>query len=86
MRIDILTVVPENIEGFLTTSIPGRAASKGLLDLRIHNLRDYAKNKYRQVDDYPFGGGAGMVMMIEPIVACIEALKEETTYDELIYM
>ena len=86
MRIDILTVVPENIEGFLTTSIPGRAAARGKLELQLHNLRDYATNKYRQVDDYPFGGGAGMVMMIEPIVACIEKLQAERSYDEVIYM
>lgn len=86
MRIDILTVVPENLESFLYTSIPGRAAKKGLVEIHLHNLRDYASNSYKQVDDYPFGGGAGMVMMAEPIVACIEKLQSERKYDEVIYM
>lgn len=86
LRLDILSVVPESLEGFLQTSIPGRAQQKGLVEIHLHNLRDYATNNYKQVDDYPYGGGAGMVMMIEPIVACIEKLQAERKYDELIYM
>lgn len=86
MRLDILTVVPESLESFLNTSIPGRAQKKGLVEIEVHNLRDYATNAYKQVDDYPFGGGAGMVMMAEPIVACIEKLKAERNYDEVIYL
>lgn len=86
MRIDILTVVPEVLESPLNTSILGRAQQKGKAEIHVHNLRDYAEGKYRQVDDYPFGGGAGMVMMIEPVVKCIEQLQSERNYDELIYM
>ena len=86
MRIDILTVVPESLESFLQTSIPGRAQKKGLVEIVVHNLRDYATNAYKQVDDYQFGGGAGMVMMAEPIVACIEKLKAEREYEEVIYL
>lgn len=86
MRIDILTVVPENLESFLYTSIPGRAAKKGLVEIHLHHLRDYTSNNYKQVDDYPYGGGAGMVMMIEPIAGCLEKLQTERTYDEVIYM
>lgn len=86
MRIDIITVLPELIEGFLFHSIPKRAQDKGLVEVHLHNLRDYATNKYRQVDDYPFGGGAGMVLMIEPIARCIEQLQSERTYDEIIYL
>ncbi|WP_288007654.1 tRNA (guanosine(37)-N1)-methyltransferase TrmD [Thermonema sp.] len=86
MRIDIITVLPELIEGFLSHSIPKRAQDKGLVEVHLHNLRDYAKGKYRQVDDYPFGGGAGMVLMIEPIARCIEKLQAERTYDEIIYL
>ncbi|WP_166920552.1 tRNA (guanosine(37)-N1)-methyltransferase TrmD [Thermonema lapsum] len=86
MRIDIITVLPELIEGFLFHSIPKRAQDKGLVEIQLHNLRDYATNKYRQVDDYPFGGGAGMVLMIEPIARCIEKLQSERSYDEIIYL
>ncbi|WP_038031128.1 tRNA (guanosine(37)-N1)-methyltransferase TrmD [Thermonema rossianum] len=86
MRIDIITVLPELIEGFLFHSIPKRAQDKGLVEIHLHNLRDYATNKYRQVDDYPFGGGAGMVLMIEPIARCIEKLQSERSYDEVIYL
>ncbi|TNE80393.1 MAG: tRNA (guanosine(37)-N1)-methyltransferase TrmD [Bacteroidetes bacterium] len=86
MRIDILTVVPEVLESPLNTSILGRAQQKGKAEIHVHNLREYAEGKYRQVDDYPFGGGAGMVMMIEPVVKCIEKLQSERQYDELIYM
>lgn len=85
MRIDIITVVPELIEAPLNTSILGRAQHKGLLELNIHNLRDYANNKYRQVDDYPFGGEAGMVLQIEPIERVINSLKAERDYDEVIF-
>ncbi len=86
MRIDILSVVPELLDSPLNTSILGRAARKGLVEFHVHNLREYATNKYRQVDDYPFGGGAGMVMMIEPVALCIEKLQSERHYDEIIYM
>ena len=85
MRIDIITVLPEMIEGFFNCSIMKRAQNKGLAEIHIHNLRDYTEDKYRRVDDYPFGGFAGMVMKIEPIYRCIEALKAEREYDEVIY-
>ena len=85
MRIDIITVLPEMIEGFFNCSIMKRAQNKGLAEIHIHNLRDYAEDKYRRVDDYPFGGFAGMVMKIEPIERCINALKAEREYDEVIF-
>ena len=85
MRIDILTVLPEMIEGMVNCSIIKRAQDKGLAEIHLHNLRDYTTNKWRRVDDYPFGGEAGMVMQIEPIDRAISALKEERTYDEVIY-
>ena len=74
MRIDIITVLPEMIEGFFNCSIMKRAQNKGLAEIHIHNLRDYTEDKYRRVDDYPFGGFAGMVMKIEPIERCINAM------------
>lgn len=86
MRIDILTVVPGLLESPFNYSIVKRAKEKGLVEIHVHNLRDYATNKYRQIDDYAFGGGAGMVMMAEPIAKCIEQLKSERTYDEVIFM
>ncbi|AGA77609.1 tRNA (guanosine(37)-N1)-methyltransferase TrmD [Echinicola vietnamensis] len=86
MQIDIITVVPGLLEGPFSHSILKRAEEKGLAKVQVHNLRDYATNKQKQVDDYAFGGGAGMVMMIEPIAKCIEALKSERDYDEIIYM
>lgn len=86
MRIDIVTAVPELLEGPFNASIVRRGIEKGLVEVQIHNLRDYASGSYRQVDDYPFGGGAGMVLMIEPIYKCIEKLSGERRYDELIYM
>lgn len=86
MRIDIITVLPEIFNGPLNQSILKRAQEKGLVTLQIHNLRDYSTSKHRQVDDYAFGGGAGMVLMAEPIFAIIEKLKTERTYDEIIYM
>ena len=85
MRIDIITVLPELLEGFVRESILGRAQKKGLVEIHLHNLRDYATNKYRRVDDYPFGGFAGMVMQCEPIDRCISALKAERDYDEVIF-
>lgn len=85
MRIDILTVVPELLRSPLNESILKRAQRKGLVEIVIHNLRDYTFDKYRQVDDYPFGGEAGMVMKPEPIFRCIEQLQAERHYDEIIY-
>jgi tRNA (guanine37-N1)-methyltransferase len=85
MRIDILTVLPEMFESPLNCSILQRAQKKGLAEFHIHNLRDYSTNKHRKVDDYPFGGEAGMVMQIEPIDRCISALKAERDYDEVIF-
>lgn len=86
MRIDIITVLPELLKSPFEASILKRAIEKGLVEVHFHNLRDYVTDNYRQIDDYQFGGGAGMVMMIEPIDKCISALKEERTYDEIIYM
>ncbi len=85
MRIDILTVLPEMFTSPLDCSILKRAQQKGLVEFHIHNLRDYSTNKHRKVDDYPFGGEAGMVMQVEPIDRCIEALKAERDYDEVIF-
>lgn len=86
MRIDLLTVVPEMLEAFFGCSILKRAQDKGLADIKVHNLRDYTTSRHRKVDDYPFGGEAGMVMQIQPIDACISALKAERVYDEVIFM
>jgi tRNA (guanine-N(1)-)-methyltransferase len=86
MRIDIISVVPELIKSFFDYSIIKRAIDKQLVEVYFHNLHDYANNAYRQVDDYQFGGGAGMVMMIEPIDKCITALKAERHYDEVIFL
>ena len=86
MQIDIVTVVPGLLEGPFAHSILKRAEDKGLASVRVINLRDYSTSKQKQVDDYAFGGGAGMVMSIEPIARCIEALQKERTYDEIIYM
>lgn len=85
MRIDILTVMPEMLESPLNCSILKRAKDKGLVQIVVHNLRDYTTNKHRKVDDYPFGGEAGMVMQIEPVDRCISALKSERHYDEVIF-
>lgn len=85
MRIDILTVVPELLESPLNESILKRAQQKGLVEIVVHNIRDYTTDKHRQVDDYPFGGEAGMVMKIEPVFKVIERLKSERAYDEVIY-
>lgn len=86
MRIDIITVLPEMIEGFVHESILARAEKKGLAEIHLHNLRDYTLDKWRRVDDYPFGGQAGMVMQIEPIDRAISALKAERDYDEVIFV
>ncbi len=85
MRIDILTVLPEMIESPLGCSILKRAQQKGLAEIVVHNLRDYTTNKHRKVDDYPFGGEAGMVMQVEPVDRAISALKAERHYDEVIF-
>lgn len=85
MRFDIITVLPELLESPLNHSIMKRAKEKGLLEVQLHHLRDYAPGKHRQVDDYQFGGGAGMVMKPEPIAACIDELLAARTYDEIIY-
>ncbi|SNS09905.1 tRNA (Guanine37-N(1)-) methyltransferase [Belliella buryatensis] len=86
MRIDIITVVPGLLDGPFSHSILKRAEEKGLATVKVHNLRDYATGKQKQVDDYAFGGGAGMVMMIEPIAKCIQELQSERDYDEIIYL
>lgn len=86
MRIDIITVLPELIRSPFEASILKRAVEKGLVEIHFHNLRDYTTSNYKTVDDYQFGGGAGMVMMIEPIDKCISKLTSERTYDEVIYM
>jgi tRNA (guanine37-N1)-methyltransferase len=86
MKIDIITVLPELLESPLNHSIMKRAQDKGLLEVRVHQLRQWALNKYGQVDDYQYGGGAGMVMMCGPLANAIEHLQQTTTYDEIIYM
>ncbi|MER3376745.1 MAG: tRNA (guanosine(37)-N1)-methyltransferase TrmD [Allomuricauda sp.] len=86
MRIDIITVLPELLTSPFEASILKRAIEKDLVEVHLHNLRDYSKGNYKQVDDYQFGGGAGMVLMVEPIDKCISQLKEERDYDEVIYM
>ena len=86
MRIDILTVVPELLESPLGHSIVGRAIKKGLVEIHVHNLRKYGIGPRKNVDDYSYGGDAGMVMMVEPVFRMIEELKSERTYDEVIYM
>jgi tRNA (guanine37-N1)-methyltransferase len=86
MRIDILSAVPDLIESAFSHSILKRAIKNGLVEVNLINLRDYSTHKQKQIDDYAFGGGAGMVLMIEPIAACMEALKSKTSYDEVIYM
>ena len=85
MRVDILTVLPEMIEPFISMSMLKRAQEKGLAEIFVHNLRDYTTNKWRRVDDYPFGGAAGMVMQIEPVERAIETLRAERPYDEVIF-
>ncbi len=86
MRIDIITCLPELFSGFLGESILYRAREKKIVEIKIHNLRDYSSNKHRSVDDYAYGGGAGMVLMIEPIANCIRTLKKQIEYEEIIYL
>ncbi len=86
MRIDIITVLPQLLESPFQHSILKRAQTKGLVEIVVHNLRDYANNKHKSVDDYPYGGGAGMVMAIEPFANCIEVLQKERSYNEVIFM
>jgi len=86
MRIDIITCLPQLLESPFNDSILKRAQDKGLVEVVLHDLRAYSTDKHRRIDDYAFGGGAGMVMMVEPIANCIEALKKERDYDEIIYM
>ena len=86
MRIDTITVVPELLESPLSHSIVGRAIKKGLVEIKVHNLRKYGKGPRQQVDDYSYGGDAGMVLMVEPVFRMIEELKAERRYDEIIYM
>lgn len=86
MRFDIITVLPSLLESPFAHSILQRAQKKGIAEIHVHNLREYTTNKQRSVDDYPYGGGSGMVMQIEPFAACIEKLQSERTYDEVIYM
>lgn len=86
MRIDIITVLPEMIEGFINESILARAQKKGLAEIHLHNLRNYTNDRWRRVDDYPYGGFAGMVMQCEPIDNAISALKKERDYDDVIYV
>ena len=86
MRIDIITAVPELLKSPFEASILKRAIEKKIVAVHFHNIRDYSTNSYRQIDDYQFGGGAGMVMMIEPIDKCISKLKSQRNYDEIIYV
>ena len=86
MHIDIITVLPELLKSPFEASILKRSIEKGIVEIYIHNLRDYTTNTYNQIDDYQYGGGAGMVMMIEPIDRCISFLKAQRDYDEIIYM
>lgn len=86
MRIDVISAVPGILDGVLNHSIVKRAQDKGLAEIVVHNLHDFGIGKYRQIDDYPFGGGAGMVLMAEPISRCIEQLKSERSYDDVIYL
>lgn len=86
MRIDIITCLPRLLDSFFAHSILQRAQQGGYVEVVVHDLRDYTADKHRRVDDYPFGGGAGMVMQIEPIARCIRALQSERAYDEVIYM
>lgn len=86
MRFDIITVLPSLLESPFAHSILQRAQKKGIAEIYVHNLREYASNKQKSVDDYPYGGGSGMVMQIEPFAACIEKLQSERTYDDIIFM
>ncbi len=85
MQIDIITSFPNTLKGFFEESIPKRAQEKGILTINLHNLRDYSLNKHKSIDDYAFGGGAGMVLQIEPVDNCISNLKKKYNFDEVIY-
>lgn len=85
LRIDIVSGVPSLLESPLSNSIVGRARDKGLVEIKIHDLREYSEDKHRKIDDYPYGGGAGMVLSAQPIFSCIEKLKSERTYDEILF-
>lgn len=86
IRIDIVCVVPQILESFVSTSIIGRGQEKGLVEIHLHNLHDYATDRYKHIDDSPYGGGAGMVIQCEPVFACIEGLLAQRHYDEVIYL
>lgn len=86
MRIDILSAVPDLMQSFFAHSILQRAKDRGLLEIHLHNIHDYSSKKFKQIDDYQFGGGAGMVLSIEPIIKCIETLQKERKYDEIIFL
>jgi tRNA (guanine37-N1)-methyltransferase len=86
MRLDIITIFPGMFTGLFDFSMIRRAIDKGIAEIHLHDLRDYSRTKYRSVDDYPYGGGAGMVMMVEPIAECITHLRKERTYDEVIFL
>lgn len=86
IRIDIVCVVPKILESFISTSIVGRARQKGLAEIVLHNLHDYATDTFRHIDDTPYGGGAGMVIQCEPVFRCIESLQNERAYEEVIYL
>lgn len=86
LRIDIVCVVPQVLESVIATSIVGRARERGQVEIVLHNLHDYATDKFRHIDDTPYGGGAGMIIQCEPVFACIEALQRERAYDEVIYL
>ena len=86
MRFDIISVLPDLLQSPFAHSILQRAQKKGIAEIHVHNLREYADNKHKSVDDYPYGGGSGMVMQIAPFAACIEKLQAERQYDEIIYM
>ncbi|MEN9446836.1 MAG: tRNA ((37)-N1)-methyltransferase TrmD [Bacteroidota bacterium] len=86
MRIDILSAVPDLMQSFFAHSILQRAKDRGLLEIHLHNIHDYSSKKFKQIDDYQFGGGAGMVLSIEPIIKCIESLQKERKYDEIIFL
>jgi tRNA (guanine37-N1)-methyltransferase len=86
MRIDILTIFPDMFQGPFSHSIVKRAIDKELVEIHLHDIRKFATDKHRRVDDYPFGGGAGMVMMVEPIERCLESLTSQRTYDEVIFL
>lgn len=86
LRIDIVCAVPQSVESVISTSIVGRARASGLVEVELHNLHDYATDKYKHIDDTPYGGGAGMIIMCEPIFACVEKLKQQRTYEDIIYL